>query len=63
VHAVLAGLMDRLARYAATDASSLARLTAMHAFNRFKDAITHILTAQVCGAVLYCSACGLERMM
>lgn len=48
VHTVLAGLMDRLARYAATDAPSLARLTAMHAFDRFRDAISHILAAQVC---------------
>ena len=47
VHTVLAGLMDRLARYAATDAASLSRLTAMDAFDRFKDAISHILMAQV----------------
>ncbi|KAF5843796.1 vacuolar protein sorting-associated protein 35-domain-containing protein [Dunaliella salina] len=46
VHTVLAGLMDRLARYAATDAASLSRLTSMHAFDRFKDAISHILMAQ-----------------
>lgn len=39
--------MDRLARYATADGAVMARLLDMRAFERFRDAIAHIIAAQV----------------
>ncbi len=47
VHSVMASLMDRLAKYAAADKAVMARLLDMKAFERFRDAIAHVITAQV----------------
>ncbi|GFH26478.1 vacuolar protein sorting-associated protein 35, partial [Haematococcus lacustris] len=46
VHSVMASLMDRLARYAAADPWAMTRLTEMRAFERFRDAIGRIISAQ-----------------
>ncbi|KAL6753231.1 vacuolar protein sorting-associated protein 35 [Haematococcus lacustris] len=46
VHSVMASLMDRLARYAAADSWAMTRLTEMRAFERFRDAIGRIISAQ-----------------
>jgi hypothetical protein len=49
VHSVMAGLMDRLARYASADKAVMDRLNGMQAFERFREAIAAVIAAQVCG--------------
>mmetsp|Transcript_10243 Transcript_10243/g.17835 ORF Transcript_10243/g.17835 Transcript_10243/m.17835 type:complete len:833 (-) Transcript_10243:476-2974(-) len=46
VHTVVASLMDRLARYAAADPAVMVQLLDMRAFERFRDAIARIISAQ-----------------
>jgi hypothetical protein len=47
--------MDRLAKYASADKAVMQRLLEMRAFERFRDAIARIISAQVCGNGCCCS--------
>jgi hypothetical protein len=47
IHSVLGSLMDRLAKYASADKAVMQRLLDMRAFERFRDAIARIISAQV----------------
>ncbi len=43
----MASLMDRLAKYAASDKAVMSQLLSIQAFDRFRDAIAHVIAAQV----------------
>jgi hypothetical protein len=51
----MSGLMDRLARYASADKGVMGRLLDMRAFDRFRDAIAHVISVQVWVGVAVCS--------
>ncbi|GAX84024.1 hypothetical protein CEUSTIGMA_g11449.t1 [Chlamydomonas eustigma] len=46
VHAIMSSLMDRLAKYAESDAAVMQRLLEMKAFEKFRDSIGRVLNAQ-----------------